>query len=250
MSGWRVGRRFSSRSGTTVDLRDRGSRSSSGRRPASTSSPTARKEAPPRTGSSPSRWSSPERPTSSSGHGAERNSVLSEWRRDSASRTFRRSGKRMSTRSSLQSSCSRGLPRLPTAFRASSRRGRVLVNFAKALKAASLFRWTRPHSSKHLKTALACASRWKALPMNTARRRAACHRRAHNPNRVFRASRSAANGDAFVQFQRYTRTGVLECVSTLTVSLPRTRADMPRRPCEAITIRSHCRDLAVSMIAL
>ena len=34
---------------------------------------------------------------------------------------------------------------------------------------------------------------------------------------------------------RYTSTGILECVSTLTVSLPRTTAETPRRPCEAIT---------------
>jgi hypothetical protein len=36
---------------------------------------------------------------------------------------------------------------------------------------------------------------------------------------------------------RYTSTGIFECVSTLTVSLPRTTAETPRRPCEAITIK-------------
>src|SRR5947208_7728859 len=39
--------------------------------------------------------------------------------------------------------------------------------------------------------------------------------------------------------QRYTSTGIFECVRTLTVSLPRTTAATPRRPCEAITIKSH-----------
>jgi hypothetical protein len=48
---------------------------------------------------------------------------------------------------------------------------------------------------------------------------------------------------------RWTSTGILECVSTLTVSLPRTIAAMPRRPCEAITMRSQPFDSAVSMIA-
>lgn len=36
-----------------------------------------------------------------------------------------------------------------------------------------------------------------------------------------------------------TGVGILECVSTLTVSLPRTTAAVPRRPCDAVTIRSH-----------
>jgi hypothetical protein len=48
--------------------------------------------------------------------------------------------------------------------------------------------------------------------------------------------------------QRYT-TGIFECVSTLTVSLPRTTAETPRRPCEAITIKSHFLASAASMIA-
>ena len=49
--------------------------------------------------------------------------------------------------------------------------------------------------------------------------------------------------------QRYTSTGIFECVSTLTVSLPRTTAETPRRPCEAITIKSHPLAEAASMIA-
>jgi hypothetical protein len=49
--------------------------------------------------------------------------------------------------------------------------------------------------------------------------------------------------------QRYTSTGIFECVSTLTVSLPRTTAETPRRPCEAITIKSHLLAEAASMIA-
>ena len=48
---------------------------------------------------------------------------------------------------------------------------------------------------------------------------------------------------------RWTSTGILECVRTLTVSLPRTIAEMPWRPCEAMTIRSQPFDSAVSMIA-
>ncbi len=48
--------------------------------------------------------------------------------------------------------------------------------------------------------------------------------------------------------QRYTSTGIFECVSTLTVSLPSTTAETPRRPCEAITIKSHPRAKAASMI--
>src|SRR6516225_3851961 len=39
--------------------------------------------------------------------------------------------------------------------------------------------------------------------------------------------------------ERYPSTGICECVGTFTVSLPRTTAETPRRPCEAITIRSH-----------
>jgi hypothetical protein len=49
--------------------------------------------------------------------------------------------------------------------------------------------------------------------------------------------------------QRQTSVGMLECVSTLVVSLPRTSADMPLRPCEAMKIRSHPWAFAVSMIA-
>jgi Histidine kinase-, DNA gyrase B-, and HSP90-like ATPase len=37
---------------------------------------------------------------------------------------------------------------------------------------------------------------------------------------------------------RWTSTGILQCVRTLIVSLPSTIADMPWRPCEAMTIRS------------
>ena len=49
--------------------------------------------------------------------------------------------------------------------------------------------------------------------------------------------------------QRYTSTGIFECVSTLTVSLPRTTAETPRCPCEAITIKSHLLASAASIIA-
>jgi hypothetical protein len=49
--------------------------------------------------------------------------------------------------------------------------------------------------------------------------------------------------------QRWTSTGILQWVRTLTVSLPRTIAEMPWRPCEAMTIRSQPFDSAVSMIA-
>ena len=48
---------------------------------------------------------------------------------------------------------------------------------------------------------------------------------------------------------RCTSTGILQCVRTLTVSLPRTIAEMPWRPCEAMTIRSQFFNCAVSMIA-
>lgn len=48
---------------------------------------------------------------------------------------------------------------------------------------------------------------------------------------------------------RTTSTGTVLCVSTLTVSLPSTIAEIPRRPCEAMTIRSHDFRAAVSMMA-
>lgn len=44
-------------------------------------------------------------------------------------------------------------------------------------------------------------------------------------------------------------TGMALCVSTLTVSLPSTTAEIPRRPCEAMTIKSHDFRAAVSMMA-
>src|SRR6516162_7920743 len=47
---------------------------------------------------------------------------------------------------------------------------------------------------------------------------------------------------------RTTTTGMLLWVSTLTVSLPSTTAETPRRPWEAITIASHPLFLAVSII--
>lgn len=49
--------------------------------------------------------------------------------------------------------------------------------------------------------------------------------------------------------ERWTSTGMLLCVRTFTVSLPRTIADIPRRPCEAMTMRSQLLPSAVSMIA-
>jgi hypothetical protein len=48
---------------------------------------------------------------------------------------------------------------------------------------------------------------------------------------------------------RWTSTGTLQCVRTLIVSLPRTIAEMPWRPCEAMTIRSQRFASAMSMIA-
>src|SRR6516165_381540 len=52
-----------------------------------------------------------------------------------------------------------------------------------------------------------------------------------------------------VAHQRYTSTGIVLWVSTLTVSLPSTMAETPRRPCEAMTIASHPCFFAVSIIA-
>lgn len=49
-------------------------------------------------------------------------------------------------------------------------------------------------------------------------------------------------GEARLNDQRYTSTGTFEWVSTLTVSLPRTMAATPRRPCDAITTRSQSLD--------
>ena len=57
------------------------------------------------------------------------------------------------------------------------------------------------------------------------------------------------NPVGFAIAQRWTSTGILQWVRTLTVSLPRTIAEMPWRPCEAMTIRSQPFDSAVSMIA-
>jgi hypothetical protein len=66
------------------------------------------------------------------------------------------------------------------------------------------------------------------------------------PDRDFLARRKSSCRNAA---HRWTSTGILQCVRTLTVSLPRTSAEMPCRPCEAITIRSQSFDSAVSMIA-
>jgi hypothetical protein len=60
--------------------------------------------------------------------------------------------------------------------------------------------------------------------------------------------------DPFLQLrrapnQRCTSTGIPECVSTFTVTLPKTMPEIPRRPCEAMTTRSQPFDLAVSMMA-
>jgi len=48
--------------------------------------------------------------------------------------------------------------------------------------------------------------------------------------------------------QRYTSTGMLLWVRTLTVWLPKTTADIPLRPCDAIMIKSHPLFWAVSMM--
>ena len=67
------------------------------------------------------------------------------------------------------------------------------------------------------------------------------------PTEPSMAQKDAVNAEEHPQ--RYTSTGIFECVSTLTVSLPRTTAETPRRPCEAITIKSHPLAEAASMIA-
>jgi hypothetical protein len=48
---------------------------------------------------------------------------------------------------------------------------------------------------------------------------------------------------------RHTKTGIRVWVSTFVVSLPSTSAAIPRRPCEAMKIRSHPLVLAVSIMA-
>ena len=67
------------------------------------------------------------------------------------------------------------------------------------------------------------------------------------PTEPSMAQKDAVNAEGYPQ--RYTSTGIFECVSTLTVSLPRTTAETPRRPCDAITIKSHLLAEAASMIA-
>jgi hypothetical protein len=57
------------------------------------------------------------------------------------------------------------------------------------------------------------------------------------------------NPVGFAAAQRWTSTGILQWVRTFTVSLPRTIAEMPWRPCEAMTIKSQAFEPAVSMIA-
>ena len=47
------------------------------------------------------------------------------------------------------------------------------------------------------------------------------------------------NASACDAAYRTTSTGMLEWVNTFCVSLPSTTADTPRRPCDAITIKSH-----------
>ena len=82
-----------------------------------------------------------------------------------------------------------------------------------------------------------------------ARRRlaAACARRR---TRAWpRGRRMAAARRAHQDGLRYTSTGVVECVSTFWVWLPSTTAAMPRRPCEAMAIRSQPRLAAASMMA-
>src|ERR1035437_1790288 len=46
-----------------------------------------------------------------------------------------------------------------------------------------------------------------------------------------------------------TSTGIVVWVSTFCVSLPMRKPDMPRRPCDAITIRSQCCSRAIRMMA-
>ena len=52
-----------------------------------------------------------------------------------------------------------------------------------------------------------------------------------------------------LHYARITTTGILQWVSTFTVSLPSTIAEMPRRPWDAIKIASHPVFLAVSIMA-
>ena len=49
---------------------------------------------------------------------------------------------------------------------------------------------------------------------------------------------------------RYTNTGMFVWVRTFFVSLPISIPVKPRQPCDAMTIKSHPLDVAVSMIAL
>ena len=60
-------------------------------------------------------------------------------------------------------------------------------------------------------------------------------------------TRQGDNGEGA---QRQTRTGMLVWVSTLLVVLPSKIAEIPPRPCEAMTITSQPLSTAVAMIAL
>lgn len=73
--------------------------------------------------------------------------------------------------------------------------------------------------------------------------------RATGAGRLRKATAAAARARARQAFLRYTSTGVVECASTFCVWLPSTTAAMPRRPCEAMAIRSQWRSRAVSMMA-
>ena len=68
-------------------------------------------------------------------------------------------------------------------------------------------------------------------------------------DRENRPPREVPCAQRLAQRYRTTITGSLLCVSTFCVSLPSSTAEMPRRPCEAITIASHLCFFAAARIA-
>ena len=100
-----------------------------------------------------------------------------------------------------------------------------------------------------IRTDTTIADRGRDIVAEKSCRPAAMIRLRATDRRRWSAGRGLDNTSKFHAAHRWTSTGILQCVRTLTVSLPRTIAEMPWRPCEAITIRSQFFDCAVSMIA-
>ena len=145
----------------------------------------------------------------------------------------------------------------------------ILVASTATILTALTCRWrSRPQHQKRTLRQFATFSRHRKMSVYESYRTSIHHR--HAPSTFINSAQNREDWGEFswlesvsndgwrlfwqlsenrLHYARITTTGILQWVSTFTVSLPSTIAEMPRRPWDAIKIASHPVFLAVSIMA-